>query len=303
MMNRKRFLKSTTLLMGGAIVSSKVNAGLFFPEANTLNLKKSLGFNMIGEKDLSLEDKLKLAKDVGFDGVEFNSPVELSLQSIIRAKDKAGIQTPSTINKDHWSKPLSDPDPSIRQFTIDSVARSLEETKEMGGDTVLVVPGVVSEKVSYALAYKNSLESIRKLIPYVEKTGIKIGLENVWNNFLLSPLEARDFVDAIGHPLIGWYFDIGNIPRYGWAKDWIEVLDKRIFKLHMKAFSREKMKNEGLWKGFDVKLLDGDINWSEVMQALKNINYKDPWLRVEMKGGDRNYLRDLSQRMDKIIAL
>ncbi|MEO9004525.1 MAG: TIM barrel protein, partial [Ginsengibacter sp.] len=119
----------------------------------------------------------------------------------------------------------------------------------------------------------------------------------------LSPLEARDFVDAIGHPLIGWYFDIGNIPRYGWAKDWIEVLDQRIFKLHMKAFSRQKMNNEGLWKGFDVKLLEGDINWPEVMQALKSINYKGQWLRVEMKGGDRNYLKDLSERMDKIIAM
>lgn len=303
MMNRKEFLKSTSLLMGGAIVSSTVNARLFSSEINTLNLRKSLGFGMIGEKDLSLEDKLKLVKDIGFDGVEFNSPVEFSLQSVISAKNKAGIKIPSTINKDHWSKPLSDPDPSVRQFTIDSVARSLEETKEMGGDTVLIVPGVVNEKVSYAEAYRNSLESIRKLIPYVEKTGIKIGIENVWNNFLLSPLEARDFVDAIGHPFIGWYFDIGNIPRYGWAKDWIEVLDKRIFKLHMKAFSRAKMNDEGLWKGFDVKLLEGDINWPEVMQALRKINYNGQWLRVEMKGGDRNYLKDLSQRMDKIIAL
>jgi hexulose-6-phosphate isomerase len=302
-MKRKEFLKSTSLLMGASVASPIVNAKLFTSDVNTLNLKKSLGFGMIKEEGLSLTDKLNLAKDIGFDGVEFNSPVELSLQSIISAKNKAGIKIPSTINKDHWSKPLSDPDPSVRQFTIDSVARSLEETKEMGGDTVLIVPGVVNEKVSYAQAYKNSLESIRKLIPYIEKTGIKIGIENVWNNFLLSPLEARDFIDAIGHPLIGWYFDIGNVPRYGWAKDWIEVLGKRIFKLHMKAFSREKMNKEGLWKGFDVKLLEGDINWPEVMQALKNINYNGQWLRVEMKGGDRNYLKDLSQRMDKIIAL
>ena len=302
-MKRKEFLKSTSLLMGGALASSIVNAKLFASDINTLNLKKSLGFGMIKEEGLSLLDKLKLVKDIGFDGVEFNSPVEFSLKSIVSAKNKADIKIPSTINKDHWSKPLSDPNPSIRQFTIDSVARSLEETKEMGGDTVLIVPGVVNEKVSYAQAYKNSLESIRKLIPYVEKTGIKIGIENVWNNFLLSPLEARDFVDAIDHPLIGWYFDIGNVPRYGWAKDWIEVLGNRIFKLHMKAFSREKMNKEGLWKGFDVELLKGDINWTEVMQALKNINYNGQWLRVEMKGGDRNYLKDLSQRMDKIIAL
>lgn len=289
--------------MGGALTSPIVEAELFSSNVNKLNLQKSLGFEMIKEEGLQLTDKLKLAKDIGFDGVEFTSPVELSLKSVISAKDKAGIKIPSTINRDHWTKPLSDPDPSVRQFTIDSVARSLEETKEMGGDTVLIVPGVVNEKVSYAQAYKNSMESIRKLIPYVESTGIKIGIENVWNNFLLSPLEARDFVDAIGHPLIGWYFDIGNVPRYGWAKDWIEVLGSRIFKLHMKAFSRVKMNNEGLRKGFDVKLLEGDINWPVVMDALRNINYNGQWLRVEMKGGNRDYLKDLSQRMDKIIAM
>lgn len=300
-MNRKDFISSASILMGGVLSSPFVTAKTFTSEKNALNLKKSLGFGMI-KVDLSLIDKLKLVKELGFDGVEFNSPVAFELKDIIDAKNKSGIKTPSFINKDHWSKPLSDPDASVRQFTIDSVTRSLEEAKELGGDTVLVVPGVVNEKVSYEQAYKNSLDSIRKLIPQVEKTGVKIGLENVWNNFILSPLEARDFVDTIGHPLIGWYLDIGNILRYGWPKDWIEVLDNRILKVHVKGFSREKMNNEGLSKGF-VDLLEGDINWPAVMQALRDVNYKGQWIRAEVKGGDRNRLKKISHQMDKLIEL
>lgn len=236
-------------------------------------------------------------------GIEFNSPVEFTIKELIEARNKSGIELPSVVNKDHWSKPLSDPDPSVRQFIIDSVAKSLHDVKELGGDTVLVVPGVVNDNVSYEMAYKNSLDSIRKLIPHVEKTGMKIGLENVWNNFILSPVEAKRFLDEIDHPLIGWYFDIGNILRYGWPEHWIETLNSRIIKLHIKEFSRQKMNDEGLWKGFDVELTEGDINWPVVMNTLKSTNYKGQWITAEVNGGDRNRLKDISLQMDKIIKM
>lgn len=302
-MIRRDFIKSTSLLAGGLLSAPFIgkSESLSFTQ-DKLELKKGLGFGMIQE-ELPLLDKLKLVKDLGFNGVEFDSPVEFDLKELVDAKNKAGIEVPSVVNRDHWSKPLSDPDPSVREFIIDSVAKSLEETKELGGDTVLVVPGVVNEKVSYKEAYENSLDSIRKLIPFVEKTGIKIGLENVWNNFILSPVEAKEFVDTIDHPLIAWYFDIGNILRYGWPEHWIEILDHRIVKLHIKEFSRKKMNDEGLWKGFDVELTEGDNNWPVVMEALRKINYKGQWITAEVKGGDRNRLRDISERMDRIIKM
>src|SRR5690606_7953148 len=115
-------------------------------------LKTGLGFGMITE-ELSLIDKFKLVKDLGFDGIEFNGPVDIHVKELRDAANKTGVQIPSLVNKDHWSKPLSDPDPSVRQFTIDSVAKTLEEVKELGGDTVLVVPGVVNDSVSYEQAY------------------------------------------------------------------------------------------------------------------------------------------------------
>ena len=269
--------------------------------AGKVTLKKSLGFGMINE-DLSLTDKFKLIKDLGFDGVELNSPVEFKISELLDAKAKSGIELPSVVNKDHWEMPLSDPDPVVRKKIIQSVAQSLQDVKDLGGDTVLVVPGVVNEKVSYEQAYITTTNSIRELIPYAEKTGMQVALENVWNNFLLSPIEAKRFIDEINHPLIGWYFDAGNILRYGWPEHWIYTLNSRIMKLHIKEYSRELMNTKGLWEGFKVNLLDGDNNWPVVMKAVSEINHKGGWITAEVNGGDRTRLKDISERMDKIIG-
>ena len=309
-MNKRDFIKSAAVLTGVSAFSPFISSANIqnIPASNKrdtsakIKLKKGLVFGMIKE-ELSLTDKFKIAKDAGFDGVELNSPIEFNKSEVLEAKLKSGIELPSVINKDHWSKPLSDPSYEVRRQCIESIAQSLQEVKDFGGNTVLVVPGVVNEKVSYEQAYNTSLESIRSLIPYVEKTGIQIGLENVWNNFLISPVEAKRFVDDINHPLIGWYFDIGNVLRYGWPEHWIKTLNSRIKKLHMKEFSRELMNNKGLWAGFKVDILKGDNNWPVVMQAVKDINYQGEWLTVEVEGGDRNYLKKIAKEMDEIISL
>jgi hexulose-6-phosphate isomerase len=302
-MNRKNFIKSAALVTGAAaVIPQTLSASVSQAQVTgKVTLKKSLGFGMIKE-DLSLTDKFKLVKDLGFDGVELNSPVDFDKSEILEAKIKSGIELPSVVNKDHWQKPLSDPDPEVRKQCIQSVAQSLQDAKDLGGDTVLVVPGVVNEKVSYEQAYNTALHSIRELIPFAEKTGMQIALENVWNNFLLSPVEAKRFIDEINHPLVGWYFDIGNILRYGWPEHWIKTLNSRIMKLHIKEFSRELMNTKGLWEGFKVNLLEGDNNWPVVMKAVSEINHKGGWLTAEVNGGDRTRLKDISVRMDKILG-
>ncbi|MDR1406887.1 MAG: sugar phosphate isomerase/epimerase [Tannerella sp.] len=301
-MIRRNFIKSAALLSSVSVIPSfAAGPHVQNRHADKRPLKKALGFGMI-EENLPLVDKFKLVKDAGFDGIEFNSPVDIPIPELLDARSKTGIEIPSAVNKDHWSKPLSDPDPHVRQACIDSVAQSLHDIKALGGDTVLVVPGVVSDKVSYEQAYNTSLDSIRRLIPHAESTGMHIGLENVWNNFLLSPVEARRFVDEINHPLIGWYFDIGNVLRYGWPEQWIRTLNSRIIKLHVKEFSRELMNGKGLRYGFDVDLLEGDNNWPVVMKAVSEINYRGTWITAEVNGGDRTHLKKLSQQMDKIIS-
>jgi hexulose-6-phosphate isomerase len=298
-MKRKDFLK----------IAASATAGSFFAPAyfnsnarastSKVSLKKSLKFGMVKE-NLSLMDKFKLLKDLGFDGVELDSPNDLDKKEILEARDKTGLVIPGTVNSYHWKYPLSDPDPKVRAQCVESMKTALKDTKEYGGNTVLLVAGVVNENVSYDDAYKRSQEEIRKLLPVAQETGIKIAIENVWNNFLISPMEAARYIDEFESDMIGWYFDVGNIIRYGWPEQWIKILGQRILKLDIKEYSREKQKNEGIWAGFDVKLGDGDCNWPVVMKALDEINYQGGWGSAEVPGGDRKRLQEISERMDKI---
>jgi hexulose-6-phosphate isomerase len=131
---------------------------------------------------------------------------------------------------------------------------------------------------------------------------MQIALENVWNNFLLSPVEAKRFVDEINHPLVGWYFDIGNVLRYGCPEYWINTLKSRIMRLYIKEFSRENINSKGLWEGFKVDLLKGDNNWPVLMKAVSEKNYQGGWHTAEVPGGDRSHLKQISTQMDKIIS-
>lgn len=299
-MERRDFLKKTSLGLAATTIAVHPVRGGYKREIHPprLKLKKSLKFGMVKE-DLSILDKFKLLKDLGFDGVELETPNDLPMKEVLQARDKTGLEIPGVVCGATWKSQLSHRDPAIRAEGIRLVKQSLNDCRQYGGTTVLVIPGVVDESTSYRDAYVRSQEEIRKLFSEVEKTGIKIAFENVWNNFLLSPLECARFVDEVNHPMIGWYFDVGNVVRYGWPEHWIEVLDKRIMKLDIKEYSRKKHFDEGAWKGFDVELLEGDCNWPVVNDALRKIGYSG-WGSAEVPGGDRKRLLTISQKMDDI---
>lgn len=300
-------MATTAAVVATGTVSTVVasNSGIYVkPAVELVNsfappmVKKSLMWGMIKE-DLSVMDKFKLLKDLGYDGVELDSPDKLDMKEVLAARDKTGLLIPGTINSMHWKLPLSDPDSKKREECVKSIEKALWDTKEYGGSTVLVVPGVVSATVSYTEAYERSQAEIKKLLPIAEKTGVKIAIENVWNQFLLSPLEAARYVDDFKHPMVGWYFDVGNVLRYSWPASWIEALNKRILKLHLKEFSLKKQNDLGLWKGFDVEFFDGDNNWPEVNKALQKIGYSG-WASAEVAGGDRKRLLTVREKMDEI---
>lgn len=312
-MQRRDFLKNSALATTAAVIGTGAatsaiasNAGIFVkPTASGIinplarpMVKKSLKWGMVKE-DLSIMDKFKLLKDLGYDGVELDSPDNLDLKEVLAARDKTGLELPGTVNSMHWKLPLSDPDPKKRAECTKSIEKALRDTKKMGGTTVLVVPGVVNANVTYAEAYERSQAEIRKLLPVAEETGVKIAFENVWNQFLISPLEAARYVDEFKHPMVGWYFDVGNVLRYGWPTSWIEGLNKRILKLDLKEFSFKKQNELGLWKGFDVEFFDGDCNWPEVNKALQKIGYSG-WASAEVAGGDRKRLLTIREKMDAI---
>lgn len=273
---------------------------LFAADNAKRRLKKAIHLGMISGNQ-SIADKFKLAKETGFDGLEVSSPSDLSVDEILKARDATGLEIASVMNSAHWSSPLSDPNPEVRARGVEGLKTALRDAKKLGCTSVLLVPAVVKKEVSYADAYTRSQAEIRKVVPLAEELGVTIAIENVWNQFLLSPLEAARYVDEFNSPRVGWHFDVGNIVNYGWPEQWIRILGKRIAKVHVKEFSRSKRDKEGLWKGFDVELLAGDCDWPAVMKALDDIGYQG-WLIAEISGGDAPRLKTIAELMDRILA-
>ncbi len=256
-------------------------------------------------KKMTWLEKFKLLKNAGFDGVE--PPSHLDQKEILKARDEAGLEIASVVCGTH-SRWMSEPAASLRKQGSDGLMQALRDAKAYGASSVLCVAGVVNEKMSYAETYQKTQEEIRKAIPLAEKLDVKIAIENVWNNFLLSPLEAARYVDEFKSPLVGWHFDIGNVMSIGWPEHWIRILGQRIHTLHIKEFSKQKMEKEGLRKGFAVEYLAGDNDWPSIMKSLDEISYKG-WAIVEPACGPckenlspEEFVEKISEQLDKIIA-
>jgi len=235
--------------------------------------------------DWSIEKCIEEAKAAGLPGIELalEETGELSLESeeaqvkaIRDAAVAAGLELKSLATGLFWKYSLSAKDPKIQEKAKAIVVKALTVAQWLGADTVLVVPGVVSapfaasERVSYGEVWDRALGALRELAPEAEKRSVHIGIENVWNKFLLSPIEMREFIDAVGSDYVGAYFDVGNVLLYGFPEDWIRILGSRIKKVHFKDFRT----SVGTLHGF-VNLLEGDVNWPEVMAAFAEIGYTD----------------------------
>jgi len=144
----------------------------------------------------------------------------------------------------------------------------LEIASWLGADSLLVVPGVVDNRTSYDVALENALSGVRELVPIAERLKVTLAIENVWNKFLLSPTEMRDFIDQCESEYVGAYVDVGNMIPYGFPEQWIRILGKRVRAVHMKDFRS----SVGTMGGF-VMLMEGDVNWPAVMAALREIGY------------------------------
>jgi L-ribulose-5-phosphate 3-epimerase len=296
---RRNFLKTAAGLIatGGLAAAARPALGA---DGSSPTIKKAVKFGMVQTKG-TLAEKFKLLKSLGFDGVELESPNKYSLDEVIDARDSSGLPIHGVVDSVHWRDTLSHPDAAVRAVGVKGLETALRDSKAYGGTTVLLVPAVVNKEVSYADAYTRSQAEIRKVLPLAQELGMRIGLENVWNNFLLSPLETARYVDELQSPAVGVYFDVGNVVRYGWPEQWIRILGKRIVKLDIKEFSRQKSDAEGLRKGFNVELLEGDCDWPAVMAALREIGYQG-WGTAEIPGGGAERLKEIAQRMDRIFA-
>src|SRR6266404_1076075 len=303
--SRRNFLKTTAgaaaVGFGGAEFAGSLPASLdaasahSAPPSGVSSIKKGLVYSMLPKK-LSHADRCKLARDSGFEVVQApTTPDEKDAEAIKKAADGANIRIDSVMNMAHWDFPLSSADAAVVEKSLAGARTSFHNAKLWGSDVVLIVPTVVNAQTSYRDAWTRSQTQIRRLIPFAQELSVVIGIEEVWNKFLLSPLEMAAYIDEFKSPAIQAWFDVGNVVLYGYPQDWIRTLDKRIVKLHIKDFKRKENGYE--W----VSLGDGDVDWAAVRQSLSDINYSGSAI-AELAGGDwADYFHDISRRMDRLV--
>jgi len=298
---RRHFLKSSTTLLA----ASAFGAPLFAADAKSKRqLKKAIMWDTFGMKGTVLE-KFRALKAAGFDGVEPSS--HMNQDEVARAFEETGLKAASVCGSKHWSKTLSDPDEKVRAEGIEALKHTIRDAKRYGASSVLLVPGKVVAAVpskpeiipvTYQQCWDRSIAGIRQVLPLCEETGVKIAIENVWNNFIMKPQQAKDYLDAINSPWVGWHFDIGNMIKFGPSEDWIALLGKRILKLHIKEYSTAP------GKGFGVKFFEGDNHWPAIMSELDKCGYNG-WAITEMPNPqtkDAESLKEFSALLDKVLA-
>jgi len=282
---RREFVKTSLAVAGFSQLAFRAS-----PPA----IKKGLVFDMVSDK-LSYADRFKLVRDSGFEVVQaLTEPDQAKAEEMKRAADAANVRIDSVMNVDHWQYPLSSADPAVVEKSLAGMRTSLHNAKLWGSDVVLLVPAVVNPQTSYRDAWTRSQAQIRKLIPLAKQLKVVIAIEEVWNRFLLSPLEMTQYIGEFQSPWVQAWFDVGNVVLYGYPQDWIRTLGKRIVKVHLKDFKRK----EGGYAW--VNLGDGDVDWPAVRQAFTDIGYSGSVI-AELDGGDEAYLRDVSRRIDRLL--
>jgi len=293
--SRREFVKTGVATAWGLGIGGGLAGALVASGSDALAVKKGLVFDML-PSHLSYTDRFKLARDVGFEVVQApTTPDKHEAEEIKKAADAANIRIDSVMNMDHWKYPLSSGDSAVVAKSVEGMKTSLHNAKLWGSDAVLLVPAVVNAETSYREAWTRSQKHIRELLPMAAELKVAIAIEEVWNKFLLSPLEMEKYIGEFASPWIKAWFDVGNVVLYGYPQDWIRTLGKSIYKVHLKDFKR----NEGGYAW--VNLGDGDVDWAAVRKAFMEIGYSGSVI-AELDGGDEAYLRDVSRRIDRLLV-
>ena len=299
MNDRRTFLKALVAAAGAAQAAAAQQPPGSAPAAQRgVTIRKSTLISMLPRK-LGYEERFGIARDAGFEGIEMMTVAAEDEAARIRdAAQKTGLRIHSVMNSDHWRYPLSSGDPQVVDRSVRGMETSLRNAALWGADAVLLVPAVVDAQTSYRDAWTRSQQVIReRLLPLARELKVIIAVEEVWNKFLLSPLEFARYVDDFASPFVKAYFDVGNVVLFAYPQDWIRTLGSRIVKIHLKDFALDRKEGRFHWRN----LGEGEIDWPEVRKALAEVGYSG-FVTTELEDGDAAYLKDVSARVDKIIA-
>jgi hexulose-6-phosphate isomerase len=281
-MNRRTFLQKSAVALGAATLpcATPARAGQF-----TGKIRKSLKWGMVtGAKGLPLVETFRHLRECGFEGVEPNFDHVTDADAWLAASRSTAFVIDAIV-----------------AARTESLEPSIDLTKKLGGDSVLVVARY-DQKQPLVENWNRCRDQLKAAAPYAAKQQIKLLVENVWATFLISPFDMARFIDEIGSPWVQVHFDIGNMMRWGVAEHWAQVLGRRSQKLDVKEYDLNKAMKEGMSRGFDVPLGEGSINWTAVRTELAKINFTG-WASAEVRGGDWPYLTNVAQRMNRVLDL
>ncbi len=297
---RRHFLQTATASAAAVSLTGHTLANSVSTGANLKGqLFKTLKIGMVGEGS-TLTEKFKAAKAAGFGAIELNAP-GINTDEVKRAIADSGLPVDGSVCGSHWQVRHTDKDPDVRANALKDLTNALIQTEAVGGKTVLLVVGHGNDGPEKEI-WDRSVENISKVLPLAGQLGVSIAIENVWNQFCYDHSgdsnQTADkyvkYVDEFNSPLVGMQFDIGNHWKYGSMGDWIRQLGKRIIKLDVKGFSREK-------SSF-TKIGEGDLDFADVCDALAEINFHG-WCAAEVGGGKMERLLQISKNMDRVFNL
>lgn len=309
---RREFLCTSSLVAAGSLLSA-VTGGTGAVVHGAEGAKETVTFPLHGRLYKTLKggmirlpgtptliDKFNAAKEAGFAGVEWDAP-GMDVEATKKAVAETGLPVDGTVCGSHWAVRHTSPDAAIRAKALENLKQGIRDTHAVGGHSILLVVGK-GEDGPESEIWKRSVDNIRQAVPLAAELGVQIVIENVWNQFLYDHAGGADqnadkfvkYVDEFHSPWVGMQFDIGNHWKYGSMGDWIRQLDRRVFKLDVKGFSRKENKF--------TPIGGGDIDYADVRKALTEINFHG-WLAAEVAGGDLEYLKGVSQQMDAAFGL
>jgi hexulose-6-phosphate isomerase len=260
--------------------------------------RKAVVVSMLPDK-LPWPDRFRVAREAGFEGVELHTVTDPKEADAIKAAAAGtGLVVHSIMNSDHWKYPLNGDDPAMVAKSVAGMETSLRNAAFFGADTVLLVPAVLDARSGYQDTWTRSQKVIReRILPLATELKVVVGIEEVWNKFLLSPLELARYVDEFRSQYVKAYLDVGNMLFYGFPQDWVRTLGQRTWRVHLKDFKLDRSEGRFFWKNVG----EGDVDWIAVRKALADVGYTS-WVTCEVEGGDAAYLKDLASRVDRFLA-
>jgi L-ribulose-5-phosphate 3-epimerase len=299
-LHRRHFVQSTAALLAGSAWLGSAPAAFAAPTASAERvLYKTLKIGMVNVPG-TLTEKFRAVKEAGFDGIEMDSP-GMNVEETRKAIAESGLPVDGTVCSTHWSIRHTSASAEDRAQALKDLQQAMRDTHAVGGHTVLLVVGHGQDGPEDEI-WKRSIDNIAQALPLAGQLGMYIAIENVWNHFLYDHNGGADqtaekyvrYVDELNSPWVGMQFDIGNHWKYGDAGKWIRALGKRVVKLDVKGFSRQK--ND--W----TRIPEGDIDWADVNKALDEIGFKG-WVAAEVGGGDAAELQRIAREMDQVFEI